>query len=120
MNVRVLEFSTLRISSVDVARSREWYEAFFGIAPFEVLEHFVSFKINSTCLDIVLADEKSPYSPGGSVGYWLVDSIESVISRAEELGGEVYRGPLRVDEIQRTIVQIMDPIGNVMGFEAKF
>jgi predicted enzyme related to lactoylglutathione lyase len=77
-----------------------------------------SFKINETYFDISLADTKSPLSTGGSVGYWLVDNLEGVIKRAQELGGSIYRGPLRVPEIQRTIVQIQDPYGNVIGFEA--
>jgi predicted enzyme related to lactoylglutathione lyase len=42
------------------------------------------------------------------------------VGRAIELGGEIYRGPLRVEEVRRTIVQIKDPMGNIIGFEAEF
>ena len=91
-----------------------------GIEPVEDLENFVSFNIAQTCFDISVADEKSPRSYGGSVGYWLVDDIEKAISAAIELGGKVYRGPLRIDEIQRTIAQIVDPYGNVIGLEAEY
>ncbi len=38
----------------------------------------------------------------------------------EKIGGQVYRGPLKVLEIQRTILQIQDPFGNIIGFEAPF
>jgi predicted enzyme related to lactoylglutathione lyase len=54
------------------------------------------------------------------VGYWLVDDLEAAISAAIKLGGKVYRGPLKVDEVQRTIVQIVDPYGGVIGLEAEY
>jgi predicted enzyme related to lactoylglutathione lyase len=113
-------FSTIRISSPDVAQSRDWYKLFLGIDPVEDIENFVSFKINGTCFDISLADAKSPQSPGGSVGYWLVDDIELVIGEALRMGAHVYRGPLKVQEVGRNIVQIRDPFGCVIGFEAPF
>lgn len=115
-----LSFATLRICSTDVARSRDWYQDFLGLEPVEDLENFVSFRIGGTTFEISVADAKSPSSPGGSVGYWLVPELESVLARAQKLGGRIYRGPLRVDEVRRTIVQIMDPCGNVIGFEAPF
>jgi predicted enzyme related to lactoylglutathione lyase len=120
MGLKIKEFATIRICSPDVARSRDWYRHLFEIEPIEDIENFVSFKINGTCLDIGLADSKSPVSTGGSVGYWLVDNLDQTIARAIELGGSVYRGPLRVEEVNRTIVQIKDPLGNVIGFEASF
>ncbi len=58
------------------------------------------------------------FAAGGAVGYWFVDDLKAAIDRALELGGERYRGPLEVPETQRTIVQIKDPCGNVIGFEA--
>ncbi len=120
MSFQVQSFITIRICSADVTKSRDWYRNFFSIEPIEDLKNFVSFKINGVCLDISLADEKSPTSQGGSVGYWLVDDLDRAMKRATELGGELYRGPLRVEEVQRTIVQIKDPVGNVIGLEAEF
>lgn len=120
MSFKIKNFATIRISSTDVAKSRDWYRSLLDIDPIEDLENFVSFKIGDTCFDISLADEKSPSSPGGSVGYWLVDDLDAVMKRAIEIGGEIYRGPLDVNEVQRTIVQIKDPCGNVIGFEAAF
>ena len=117
MSFQVKEFSTIRISVVNVSQSRDWYKSLFNIEPVEDIENFASFKIANTCFDISLADSKSPMSTGGSVGYWLVDNLENVIQRAEQLGGKIYRGPLKVPEVGRTIVQIQDPFGNVIGFE---
>ena len=119
MSFKVKNFSTIRIHVEDVTKSRQWYQSFFGLAPVEDLENFASFKIGQTYLDIALSDAKSPLSRGGSVGYWLVDNLEEAINHATKLGGKVYRGPLKVNEIQRTIVQILDPHGNVFGLEAE-
>lgn len=119
MAFKVKSFATLRMSVSDIQKSRDWYRAFFGIEPVEDLENFVSFRIGDTLFDLSVADKKSPLSTGGSVGYWLVDSLDEAIEKAKSLGADVYRGPLRVDEVQRTIVQIKDPQGNVFGLEAE-
>lgn len=113
----VESFATIRLSVASVSKSTAWYQEFFSCAPFEDDERFASFKIAGLALDIVLADEKSPISKGGSVGYWLVDDVDLAVDRAISLGAKVYRGPLRVEEIERTIVQLEDPFGNVIGLE---
>lgn len=120
MSFEIKSFSTIRISVSNVVESKNWYESLFNQKPIEEIENFVSFKINNICFDISLADSKSPLPPGGSVGYWLIDNLDGLLKRVEEIGGKIYRGPLRVEEIQRTIVQIQDPFGNVIGFEADF
>lgn len=120
MSFKIKNFATIRICSTDVQKSKRWYESFFGQAPTEDLENFVSFKIGEVSFDISEADAKSPSSFGGSVGYWLVDDLSAAIEKAVGLGGSVYRGPLRVEEAQRTIVQIKDPLGNVIGLEEGF
>ena len=120
MITEISGFATIRISSHNVSQSRDWYKKFLQTEPVEDLPNCVSFKIQGVCLDISEADTKSPSSAGGSVGYWLVKDLDHVIARAVELGGEVYRGPLEVKETRRKIVQIKDPIGNVIGFEAVF
>jgi predicted enzyme related to lactoylglutathione lyase len=114
----VKSFSTLRIFSNDLQKSRDWYVLFFGQQPVEDLENFVSFQIANTKFDITVPDQKNPFSAGGSIGYWLVDDVNLVLQKAERLGGKLYRGPLKVPEIQRQILQIQDPFGNVLGFES--
>lgn len=120
MVFEIKEVSAIRIFSNDVRKSRDWYRALFNSEPIEDLEFFASFKIGGTCFDITVPDAKNPFSHGGSVGYWLVDNIDVVLRRVEELGGKLYRGPLKVPETQRIIMQIQDPFGNVLGFEAPF
>jgi predicted enzyme related to lactoylglutathione lyase len=120
MTFEIKNFATIRLCSSDLQKSKQWYQKFLGHEPVEDLENFVSFKICGVCLDISEADEKSPSSLGGAVGYWLVNDLDAAIEKAVDLGGIVYRGPLRVEEVRRTIVQIKDPIGNVIGLEADF
>lgn len=120
MSFRVHEFASLRIFSNDLKKCRDWYKVFFNQNPIEDLEFFVSFKISGVCFDITVPDTKNPHSTVGSVGYWLVDDVEAVLKHAEKLGGRLYRGPLKVEETGRTILQIQDPFGNILGFESKF
>ena len=120
MSFQIKSFSTIRISVSNVSQSRDWYKALFGQNPIEDLENFVSFKIGDTCFDISRVDSKSPLSTGGSVGYWLVDNLDHLLDAVKQLDGKIYRGPLRVNEIQRSIVQVQDPFGNIIGFEAPF
>ncbi|WP_413574564.1 VOC family protein [Bdellovibrio sp. HCB290] len=118
MSFKIKEVSAIRIFSNDIKKSRDFYAALFAQEPIEDLESFVSFKIGGSCFDITMPDSKNPHSQGGSVGYWLVDNIDAVLKKVEGLGGKLYRGPLNVPETQRTIMQIQDPTGSVIGFEA--
>ncbi len=120
VSFKIIEISTVRISTNNVNESRNFYSALLNILPFEDLDNFVSFKVANVNLDITLSDEKSPSSTGGSVSYFLVDNLDEVIRKSISLGAKVYRGPLKVNEIKRTIVQIIDPVGNVVGFEEVF
>lgn len=120
MSFEIKEFATIRILSNEVSKSRDWYRSLFNLDPIEDTENFVSFKIAGVFFDITTPDTKNPFSFGGSVGYWLVDNVDEVLVRVKELGGEIYRGPLRVEETKRTIMQIKDPFGNIVGFESLF
>lgn len=120
MSFKIEKFITIRIASSNVKLSRDWYKKLFAVDPFVDIENFVSFDIAGTFFDIALADAKSPLSPGGSVGYWLIDDLDGLLKRVEELDAKVYRGPLRIPETQRTILQIQDPFGNIIGFEAPY
>jgi predicted enzyme related to lactoylglutathione lyase len=120
MSFKIDSFATLRISSPDVAKSRDWYRRFFNQAPVVDIKDFASFEIGGIHFDISLADAKSPSSPGGSVGYWLIDDMEDLLRRVQDVGAKIYRGPLKISETQRTILQIQDPFGNVIGFESPY
>jgi predicted enzyme related to lactoylglutathione lyase len=114
----IREFTTIRLLSNEVSKSRDWYKSLFNQDPIEDTENFVSFKISGICFDITTPDAKNPFSCGGSIGYWLVDDIEQVLTKVKEIGGDLYRGPLKVKETNRIIMQIKDPFGNIIGFES--
>ena len=118
MSFEIKEFTTIRILSSEVSKSRDWYKSLFNRDPFVDTENFVSFKIAGVFFDITTPDAKNPFSSGGSIGYWLVDDVEQVLAKVKEIGGDLYRGPLRVKETNRKIMQIKDPFGNVIGFES--
>ena len=116
----IKQFTTIRIFSNEVSKSRDWYRSLFNIDPIEDKEDFVSFNVAGVSFDITVTDSKNPSSTGGAIGYWLVDSVHDALARVKELGGELYRGPLNVEETGRTIIQIKDPFGSVIGFESSF
>lgn len=120
MDLKITRVTTIRLLTNDLKKSREFYRSLFTAEPVEDSETFVSFQLGGSHFDIAIADIRNPTSPGGSVGYWLVDDLDAALKRAIELGATIYRGPLRVPEIQRTIVQIQDPCGGIIGFEAPF
>lgn len=112
-----MRFASLRLLTQNVTATRDWYAQLFELEPIEDTLNFCSFRIGDVAFDIVLCDFKNPFSTGGAVGYWQVQDFEFFLNRAQEMGATIYRGPLRVEEIGRSIVQIKDPIGNIMGFE---
>lgn len=118
MSLKITHIATVRLLTGDLQKSRDFYRALFNLDPLEDSETFVSFQLGESHFDIAVADAKNPVSQGGSVGYWLVDDLGVLLKRASELGATIYRGPLPVPQIQRTIVQIQDPCGGIVGFEA--
>ncbi len=114
-----INFSTLRMVVSNVEAAKDWFHSFTGLAPIEDSPNFVAFQLGTSTLEILLADEKNPASFGGSIGYWMVKDLDKAIAKAESLGAEVYRGPLYVSEINKTICQISTPFGANIGLEAK-
>jgi predicted enzyme related to lactoylglutathione lyase len=101
----------------NILDSAEFYEKLFKVAPIELEESFCSFKLGHSFFNLLPGDSKSLISKGGSVGYWQVEELSKFIEYAQSIGAKVYRGPLYVKEIDRTICQIEDPMGNIIGIE---
>jgi predicted enzyme related to lactoylglutathione lyase len=60
------------------------------------------------------ADAKVAAGTAGQVAYWEVADFDAALTRAQALGGELYRGPLyRPDELY--MCQVKDPFGNLIG-----
>ena len=111
------KLKTLRLCVADVEKSRHFYEHLFGAAPVEECADFVRFDFSGAGFELVKADDKNPCSTGGSVGYFEVGNLKDVIADARSAGGTIWRGPLKISEDGRHILQIKDTEGNVIGFE---
>ena len=101
----------------NIKESRNFYCKLFDMEPFEEDDRFCSFKFGNTYSNLHPANEKSPKSKGGSVVYLQVEVFESFIKRAISLDMKIYRGPIEVKETGKTICQLEDPFGNIIGIE---
>lgn len=110
---------TLRLCVNDLAASKQFYRQLFGLPVHEEDDNFVSFDFGGMRLEMVGADDKNPASTGGSIGYFEVSSIASMIEKAQQLGATIWRGPLQINDSGWTIVQIRDSAGNIIGLEGK-
>ena len=100
----------------NIRQSSSWYSELLGYPPRFEEERFALFDVGPTQLCFHLADGKSPLGTGGTVAYWWVDDFDGALSRAQALGGRLYRGPIP-NEPGFRICQILDPHGNVFGLE---
>lgn len=108
-----LEF--IYLFTPDLTASKDWYKKVLKIEPTMGIENFVEFRLNgNNGLCLHHADAKSPLSTGGSVGYWKVMNFNATIEHFKMHGVKIYRGPLKIEN-GKTICQILDPIGNVIG-----
>lgn len=60
------------------------------------------------------ADGKTRAGEGGTVPYCRVDVLVAAVEAFCAAGASVYRGPLVIED-GRTICQVRDPFGNVLG-----
>lgn len=118
MGFQIQGISCHRIFVESVAKSKVWYQSLFESTPAEDLESFCAFDLAGVRLEIVQADAKNPVYAGGSVCYWKVDNLDAVMARVAVIGGKVYRGPLEVRETRSRTMQVQDPEGHLIGFEA--
>lgn len=116
---KMLKLSTQLIFTKDIKASVEFYTKSLGHSPVEVEENFASFKVGNSYLNFHPADNKSPESTGGSVGYWLVEDLLKSIQPFLDNGAKIYRGPLSINEFF-AICQLIDPQGHVLGFEGPY
>lgn len=109
----------LRLISSDIKQSKLFFENLFDVKAIEDQTTLVVFRIADSYLEVISEDIKNPASTGGSIGYWLVDDLDYFINKANELGGKIYRGPLKLNKIKSRIVQFQDPAGCIIGFEER-
>ena len=116
-SINTLELRTCLLFVSEMEQSKNYYAEFLGLSPVEDLVDFASFQIGKQFINLHLADGKSPLSTGGCVCYLHVENLEYWIKRATDIGGIIWRGPLKVSN-KLTICQILDPFGNAIGLES--
>lgn len=104
----------------NVKDSSSWYSRVLKASLTIDEDNFGLIKIGENELCFHLADQKSPVSTGGCVGYWHVDNLIEVIDIFLKHGGITYRGPIEIPGNDEGICQIKDPFGNVIGLQGKF
>jgi RimJ/RimL family protein N-acetyltransferase/predicted enzyme related to lactoylglutathione lyase len=115
MKLPMIALDFVYLFTSDIEASKNWYQKVLGIQPRFTEENYVEFRPGGHCgLCLHPADEKSPLTTGGAVGYWRVINFAEVVAHFEKHGAKVYRGPLDIGNGER-ICQILDPIGNVIG-----
>ncbi|WP_330239192.1 VOC family protein [Streptomyces sp. NBC_00525] len=63
-------------------------------------------------------DEQRNKRGGSPVPYWAVDDVDAVRQRLLDAGCTHHRGPLDIEDgTGRTIAQLIDPFGNVIGID---
>jgi predicted enzyme related to lactoylglutathione lyase len=74
--------------------------------------------IDAVQLEFVPSDSKVTSGAAGSVVYWQVPSLAKTISHAQDLGAQLYRGPMQI-EPGVSMCQVRDPWGNCIGFRGQ-
>ena len=115
--INTLKLRTCLLFVNEIEQSKNYYAEFLDLSPVEDLVDFASFQIGEQFINLHLADGKSPLSTGGCVCYLHVENLEYWIKKATDIGGTIWRGPLKVSD-KSTICQILDPFGNVIGLES--
>ena len=116
---KILKLNSQLVFTKDIKKCVEFYQSVLGYPPIEQDEFFASFQIGDSFLNVHPADEKSPTSTGGSIGYWLVEDLLNAIEPFLKKGAALYRGPLSINDYFG-ICQLIDPMGHVIGFEGKY
>ncbi len=98
-----------------------WYREAFPEATVVELPvfEFRVLRIGSFTIEVVRSDEKVPSRKAGTVLYWAVEDLMEAIEHFRQLGAEVYRGPIKIEN-GLGICQVADPFGNLIGLRGPF
>lgn len=98
----------------DLEKAREWYRELLGFPPHFDEAYYVGFSVGAFELGLRPAVANAPLGAGGTMVYWGVDDIESVMSRLEALGAPVHSEIQDVGE-GILVASVIDPFGNPLG-----
>jgi predicted enzyme related to lactoylglutathione lyase len=96
-----------------------WYTARLGREPVTLGRSLVAFDIDGVRLTLHEADDVNAPGPSGTVlfgtvPYWTVPDVDSVVADWTAHGATVHRGPKTVFTGER-LCQLLDPFGNLFA-----
>jgi predicted enzyme related to lactoylglutathione lyase len=98
----------------DLARAKAWYSETFEIAPYFDEPFYVGFNDGGFELGLDPDFATQHPGPGGSVAYWGVRDLRSVLGDLESRG-VVVRNPLEEVGEGILVAAVSDPFGNTIG-----
>lgn len=98
----------------DLARAKDWYSATFEIAPYFDEPFYVGFNVGEFELGLDPDVTNQSAGPGGSVAYWGVSDLATVLATLAARGVTVL-SPLQDVGGGVLVASIKDPFGNVIG-----
>ena len=112
--------SAVLVHVPDVAEGLKWYKKAFpkAVPVYSPSFDFTVLDLNGFSLEIVQADEKVGTGKNGTVIYWSVGNLSAALTRFEELGACLYRGPMEIED-GISMCQVEDPFGNLLGLRGK-
>ena len=100
----------------DLPAGIDWYRQLLGSEPVENRSQLAMFDVDGARLTVHVADEfNTGAGTAGSVAYWDVDNVDTVVASCVQRGGTVHRGPKTIFSGER-LCQLLDPFGNLIGF----
>jgi predicted enzyme related to lactoylglutathione lyase len=108
----------------DVKAARKWYQELLGVAPYFQRPdannpQYVEFRLGDYQHELGIIDSKfkpreGQPGPGGSVLYWHVDDIKSMLEKVKSMGAKEYE-PMITREAGFITASVTDPFGNILG-----
>ena len=112
--------SAVIIHVADVAEGLNWYQRAFPNAERRWLKDqcFEFLDLEGVRIEVVQEDSKVSAGPAGTVVYWSVPDFAEALDRLAELGANLYRGPMHIEDGEK-MCQVQDPWGNCVGIRGK-
>ena len=110
----ILGLRTVIYKAADLARAKAWYSETFNIAPYFDEPFYVGFNVGGFELGLDPDMEDQLPGPGGSVAYWGVSDLRSMLADLEARGVTI-RNPLQEVGEGILVAAISDPFGNTVG-----
>jgi predicted enzyme related to lactoylglutathione lyase len=108
-----LGLRTVIYHAPDLAKTKAWYAAAFGVVPYFDEPFYVGFEIGG--FELGLDPDVSGVNVGNNaVAYWGVPDIEKVYERLLDRGAE-RRQPVKDVGGDIKVATVADPFGNVIG-----